>query len=52
MIPYEICINELCSLDLSRIDLENRLTFLTNSELKEVEQKLKTTPRLIECYAE
>ena len=37
----EICINELCTLDLSRIDLENKLTTLTSSELEEVEQKLR-----------
>jgi mRNA interferase MazF len=37
----EICINEICTLDLSRINLEKKLTILTSSELKEVEQKLK-----------
>jgi mRNA interferase MazF len=37
----EICINELCTLDLSRIDLDKRLTILTSNELEEVEQKLK-----------
>jgi len=35
----EICINEVCTLDLSRIDLENCLTTLTMLELKEVESK-------------
>ena len=37
----EICINELCTLDLSRIDLNNKLTSLTSNELEEVEQKLQ-----------
>ncbi len=37
----EICINELCTLDISRINLENLLTTITTSELEEVEQKLK-----------
>ena len=37
----EICINELCTLDISRINLENLLTTLNADELKEVEQKLK-----------
>ena len=37
----EICVNELCTLDLSRIDLDNKLTTLTSDELKEVEWKLK-----------
>ena len=36
----EICINELCTLDLSRIQLDNRLTVLTKDELKEVNAKL------------
>ena len=36
----EICINELCTLDVSRIYLENILTTLTQEELKIVEQKL------------
>ena len=36
----EICINELCTLDISRLSLENILTVLTSDELKEVEQKL------------
>ena len=36
----EICINELCTLDLSRIDLDKKLTTLTKSELQEVEKKL------------
>ncbi len=37
----DICINELCTLDLSRIDLENLITTLTDSEIDEVEVKLK-----------
>ena len=36
----EICINELCTLDLSRIYLDRLLTILTSEELKEVEFKL------------
>ena len=36
----EICINELCTLDLSRIDLDKRLTTLNNEELEEVRIKL------------
>ena len=36
----EICVNELCTLDLSRIDLEHLLTSLSDDELKEVEHKL------------
>lgn len=36
----EICINELCTLDMSRLDLEKRLTVLSESELDEVEKKL------------
>ncbi len=37
----EICINELCTLDISRINLENLLTILNADELNEVELKLK-----------
>jgi len=37
----EICINELCTLDLSRISLDNLLTRLSDDELVEVEEKLK-----------
>jgi mRNA interferase MazF len=37
----EICINELCSLDLSRIELDNLLTKLTSKEIQEVNDKLK-----------
>ncbi len=37
----EVCINELCTLDISRLNLENCLTVLTKSELKEVESKLQ-----------
>jgi mRNA interferase MazF len=38
----ELCVNELCTLDMSRIYLENLLTVLTNEELEELELKLKT----------
>lgn len=37
----EVCVNELCTLDLSRIQLDNKLTTLTEEELKEVDAKLK-----------
>jgi len=37
----EVCINEICTLDLSRIDLERKLTTLLPEELKEIAQKLK-----------
>ena len=36
----EICINELCTLDISRIRLDNILTTLTLDETKEVKLKL------------
>lgn len=36
----EICINELCTLDLSRIDMTILLTKLTLEEQKEVDLKL------------
>ena len=36
----EICINELCTLDLSRIDLDKKLTTSNNEELEEVRIKL------------
>jgi len=36
----EICINELCTLDVSRIYLDNILVVLTKEELQEVEFKL------------
>ena len=36
----EICINELCTLDMSRLVLEKRLTVLSEGELGEVEKKL------------
>jgi len=36
----EICINELCTLDISRITLDEVLTLLTKEELREVETKL------------
>jgi len=38
----ELCINELCTLDMSRIYLDNLLTVLSDEELEEVELKLKT----------
>ena len=38
--PSEICINELCTLDISRINLEKLLTSLTNEELAQVNMKL------------
>jgi len=37
----EICINEICTLDISRINIKNKLTSLTQRELNEVEEKLK-----------
>ena len=37
----DICINEICTLDLSRIDLSRRLTVLTADELDEVSEKLR-----------
>lgn len=36
----EICINELCTLDISRIKLDNLLTILTKKEMEEVHVKL------------
>jgi len=39
-ISSEICINELCTLDITRIKLDNMLTSLTSSELKEVNIRL------------
>ena len=36
----EICINELCTLDISRIDLQIVVTSLTKKELEEVNLKL------------
>ena len=38
----ELCVNELCTLDMSRIYLENLLTVLSDEELEELELKLKT----------
>lgn len=37
----EVCINEICTLDISRIDLNNLLTTLHEIELKEINMKLK-----------
>ena len=36
----EICINEICTLDLSRIMLDDRLTTLTDKEMDEVKNKM------------
>ena len=36
----EICINELCTLDMSRINLDKILTILNDEEMKEVDMKL------------
>jgi len=36
----EICINELCTLDLSRIQTDTLLTRLTADEMQEVEHRL------------
>jgi mRNA interferase MazF len=36
----DICINELCTLDLSRIQQEVLLTTLTESEIKLVDERL------------
>ncbi|MFK5937852.1 MAG: type II toxin-antitoxin system PemK/MazF family toxin [Sulfurimonas sp.] len=36
----EICINELCTLDMSRIQLDNILTNLTKDEITELNMKL------------
>ncbi|SFO97562.1 hypothetical protein [Hydrogenimonas thermophila] len=37
----EICVNELCTLDISRIDFSKILTVLTSDEMKELEMKIK-----------
>jgi len=37
----EICVNELCTLDISRIELDHRLTCLNPKEMQEVETKLR-----------
>ena len=36
----EICINEICTLDMSRIKLEKSLAILTQSEMEEVNNKI------------
>jgi len=36
----EICVNELCTLDMSRLQLDNLLTSLTLEEMNEVNIKL------------
>ncbi len=38
----ELCVNELCTLDMSRIYLDNLLTVLSDEELEELALKLKT----------
>ncbi len=38
----EICINELCTLDVSRIQLEKLLTSLSQEELAETQRKLSS----------
>lgn len=37
----EICVNEICTLDMSRIDFGKLLTVLNEVEMREVEAKLK-----------
>ena len=37
----EICINEICTLDISRIIFDEKLTILTQEELEEVNLKLQ-----------
>ena len=37
----EICINEMCTLDLSRIDFSKLLTMVSDDEQKEIDEKLK-----------
>ena len=37
----EVCINEVCTLDLSRIDVKKILTKATEDEQKEIDEKLK-----------
>jgi len=44
----EICINELCTLDISRIDFDQRLTKLTSQEQQEVDLKLSQHLGLIQ----
>jgi len=36
----EVCINELCTLDIARIELDNMLTSLSDDEMKDVSKKL------------
>ncbi len=36
----EVCINELCTLDISRIELDNLLTTLSVDEMEDVNKKL------------
>ena len=43
----DICINEICTLDLSRIDLSNRLTVLSSQEMQEISRKLTSHLALV-----
>jgi len=36
----EVCINEICTLDMSRIAIDDRLTILTDEEMDEVVRKM------------
>jgi len=36
----EVCINEICTLDMSRIAIDGRLTILTDEEMGEVARKM------------
>ena len=36
----EVCINEVCTLDISRIKIDNCLTVLTEKEMGEVDNKM------------
>jgi len=38
--PSEICVNEICTLDQSRFEEEKVITALSETELREVEEKL------------
>jgi len=38
----EVCVNEICTLDLSRINIDNKLTTISKDKLSEVEAKLKS----------
>ena len=43
----DICINEICTLDLSRIDLSKCLTVLSSQEMQEVSRKLTSHLALV-----